>query len=92
MRGRSSAAELVENAAALKVAMSFTPSRAVPRFGDDIVPLIGARRRDRLAESIGALALTLDREDLAALENLASSVSGARYAKAQMAHLDSEGR
>jgi aryl-alcohol dehydrogenase-like predicted oxidoreductase len=60
--------------------------------GDDIVPLIGARRRDRLAESLGALALTLDREDLAALENLASSVSGARYAKAQMAHLDSEGR
>jgi aryl-alcohol dehydrogenase-like predicted oxidoreductase len=60
--------------------------------GDDIAPLIGARRRDRLAESLGALALTLDREDLAALENLASSVSGARYAKAQMAHLDSEGR
>jgi aryl-alcohol dehydrogenase-like predicted oxidoreductase len=60
--------------------------------GDDIAPLIGARRRDRLAESLGALALTLDREDLAALENLASSVSGARYAKAQMAQLDSEGR
>ena len=70
-----------------QVAIAWVLSR-----GDDIVPLIGARRRDRLAESIGALALTLDREDLAALENLASSVSGARYAKAQMAHLDSEGR
>jgi aryl-alcohol dehydrogenase-like predicted oxidoreductase len=70
-----------------QVAIAWALSR-----GDDIVPLIGARRRDRLAESLGALALTLDREDLAALENLASSVSGARYAKAQMAHLDSEGR
>lgn len=70
-----------------QVAIAWVLSR-----GDDIAPLIGARRRDRLAESIGALALTLDREDLAALENLASSVSGARYAKAQMAHLDSEGR
>ncbi|QGM94002.1 aldo/keto reductase [Methylocystis rosea] len=70
-----------------QVAIAWVLSR-----GDDIVPLIGARRRDRLAESIGALALTLDREDLAALENLASSVSGERYAKAQMAHLDSEGR
>ncbi|MDP3553925.1 aldo/keto reductase [Methylocystis sp.] len=70
-----------------QVAIAWVLSR-----GDDIVPLIGARRRDRLAESLGALALTLDRENLAALENLASSVSGARYAKAQMAHLDSEGR
>ncbi|ULO22308.1 aldo/keto reductase [Methylocystis sp. SB2] len=70
-----------------QVAIAWVLSR-----GDDVVPLIGARRRDRLAESLGALALTLDREDLSALENLASSVSGERYAKAQMAHLDSEGR
>ncbi|PPC92454.1 MAG: hypothetical protein CTY36_13580, partial [Methylocystis sp.] len=70
-----------------QVAIAWALSR-----GDDIVPLIGARRRDRLAESLGALALTLDREELSALENLASSVSGARYAQAQMAHLDSEGR
>ncbi|MBG0799158.1 aldo/keto reductase [Methylocystis sp. L43] len=70
-----------------QVAIAWVLSR-----GDDVVPLIGARRRDRLAESLGALALTLDREELSALENLASCVAGARYAEAQMAHLDSEGR
>ncbi len=70
-----------------QVAIAWVLSR-----GDDVVPLIGARRRDRLAESLGALALTLDHEELSALENLASCVAGARYAEAQMAHLDSEGR
>lgn len=70
-----------------QVAIAWVLSR-----GDDVVPLIGARRRDRLAESLGALALTLDDEEISALENLASCVAGARYAEAQMAHLDSEGR
>ena len=36
--------------------------------GDDIVPLIGARRRDRLAEALRALDLELTAEDLAAIE------------------------
>lgn len=60
--------------------------------GDDIVPLIGARRRDRLAESLGALALDLSPEDLAAIEAAApkGAAAGARYAPAQMASLDSE--
>jgi aryl-alcohol dehydrogenase-like predicted oxidoreductase len=58
--------------------------------GDDIVPLIGARRRDRLTESLGALSLTLDREEFSTLETIASSVAGERYAESQMAHLDSE--
>lgn len=75
------------SATVAQVAIAWVLSR-----GDDVVPLIGARRRDRLAESLGALALTLDHEELSALENLASCVAGARYAEAQMAHLDSEGR
>ncbi len=60
--------------------------------GDDVVPLIGARRRDRLAESLGALALTLANDDLAALERAVpkGSAAGSRYAEGQMAHLDSE--
>jgi aryl-alcohol dehydrogenase-like predicted oxidoreductase len=33
--------------------------------GDDIVPLIGARRRDRLAEALGALDVGLSRDDVA---------------------------
>jgi aryl-alcohol dehydrogenase-like predicted oxidoreductase len=60
--------------------------------GEDIVPLIGARKRDRLAESLGALDLTLSPADLAAIEAAVpkDSAAGERYAQAQMAHLDSE--
>ncbi|HMR32938.1 MAG TPA: aldo/keto reductase [Geminicoccaceae bacterium] len=60
--------------------------------GADIVPLIGARRRDRLSEALGALDLKLDAADLAALTEAmaADAVAGDRYAPVQMAHLDSE--
>ncbi|MFI2432050.1 aldo/keto reductase [Streptomyces sp. NPDC018693] len=60
--------------------------------GEDIVPLIGARTRERLAESLGALEVTLDAADLAAVENAlpAEAAAGSRYAAAQMAMLDSE--
>ncbi len=60
--------------------------------GDDIVPLIGARRRDRLKESLGAADFSLTPEDLAAIERAVpkGSAAGTRYAEAQMAHLDSE--
>ncbi|MFF1505904.1 aldo/keto reductase [Streptomyces sp. NPDC058326] len=62
------------------------------RQGVDIVPLIGARRRDRLAEALGALDVTLDAADLAAIEEAvpAGAAAGERYPAAQMAHLDSE--
>ncbi|MFI1809708.1 aldo/keto reductase [Streptomyces sp. NPDC020422] len=60
--------------------------------GEDVVPLIGARRRDRLAEALDALEVTLDAADLAAIEEAvpAGAAAGARYPEAQMAHLDSE--
>nr|WP_298683352.1 aldo/keto reductase [uncultured Dongia sp.] len=60
--------------------------------GDDIVPLVGSRRRDQLKESLGALDLTLTPADLAAIERAVpqDAVAGERYAPAQMAHLDSE--
>ncbi|UUU34032.1 aldo/keto reductase [Streptomyces sp. CA-210063] len=60
--------------------------------GEDIVPLVGARRRDRLAEALGALEVTLDATDLAAIEGAvpADAAAGDRYPAAQMAHLDSE--
>src|SRR3546814_2784990 len=62
--------------------------------GPDIVPLIGARRRDRLQEALGALALDLGPDDLAAIEEAAprGAAAGERYAPAQMAMLDSERR
>src|SRR6478752_836040 len=60
--------------------------------GDDIVPLVGARTRARLSESLGALDVTLSTADLAAIERAApkDAAAGTRYAEAQMAHLDSE--
>ncbi|PSJ61137.1 aldo/keto reductase [Kumtagia ephedrae] len=60
--------------------------------GDDIVPLIGARRRDRLAEALGALDLALSPDDLAAIERAApkGAAAGSRYDEHQMAMLDSE--
>ncbi|MEV0114540.1 aldo/keto reductase [Streptomyces sp. NPDC050844] len=63
-----------------------------PRHDAAIVPLVGARRRDRLTEALGALDVTLDAADLAAIEQAvpAGAASGARYPEAQMAHLDSE--
>ncbi len=60
--------------------------------GEDIVPLIGARRRDRLSEALGALDVTLTDEDMAAIEQTIpkGSAAGERYPAAQMAMLDSE--
>jgi len=60
--------------------------------GDDIVPLIGTKRRERLAGTLGALDLSLSPEDLAEIEAAvpASVVAGERYDPPQMAALDSE--
>ncbi|MFI8421622.1 aldo/keto reductase [Streptomyces sp. NPDC085479] len=59
--------------------------------GEDIVPLVGARTRARLAEALGALDVVLDAADLAAIERAvpAGAAAGERYPLAQMAHLDS---
>jgi len=60
--------------------------------GEDIVPLVGARSRDRLEEALGAPELQLSDGDLEQIERAvpADAVAGARYAGAAMAHLDSE--
>jgi aryl-alcohol dehydrogenase-like predicted oxidoreductase len=60
--------------------------------GEEIVPLVGARRRDQLGESLGALALELSADDLARIEAAVpvGSAAGERYAQALMVHLDSE--
>ncbi|MFE6846298.1 aldo/keto reductase [Streptomyces sp. NPDC057686] len=60
--------------------------------GEDIVPLVGARRRDRLSEALGAMDVELTPADLAAIEEAvpAGAAAGERYPAAQMAHLDSE--
>ncbi|HWX48876.1 MAG TPA: aldo/keto reductase [Roseomonas sp.] len=60
--------------------------------GTDIVPLVGARRRDRLTEALGALEVKLSEADLAAIEQAVppGAAAGARYPDSQLAHMDSE--
>jgi aryl-alcohol dehydrogenase-like predicted oxidoreductase len=62
--------------------------------GADVIPLIGTKRRDRLAESLAAVELTLSPDELAAIEAAvpASEVAGDRYDAGQMTALDSERR
>jgi aryl-alcohol dehydrogenase-like predicted oxidoreductase len=70
-----------------QVAIAWVLSR-----GEDIVPLVGARRRDRLDEARAALEVELSDEDLAAIERAvpADAAAGERYPEQQMALLDSE--
>lgn len=60
--------------------------------GNDVVPLVGARTRERPAESLGALEPELSTDDLAAIEAALprEAVAGTRYDAQQMAILDSE--
>jgi aryl-alcohol dehydrogenase-like predicted oxidoreductase len=60
--------------------------------GDDVVPLVGARRRGQLEENLSALDVKLGPDDLARIEAAvpAEAVAGDRYDPAQMRMLDSE--
>jgi aryl-alcohol dehydrogenase-like predicted oxidoreductase len=60
--------------------------------GDDIVPVLGARKVARLQESVAAADIRLTADELATIESAvpADAVSGARYDVAGMATLDSE--
>jgi len=78
-----------QDATVAQVAIAWVLSR-----GHDIIPLIGARRRDRLQEALGALELNLSEDDLAGIEAAVppDAVAGDRYDAGQMAMLDSEKR
>lgn len=60
--------------------------------GEDVVPLVGTTRRERLAEAIAAVQLALTEDDLDAIDRAAppEAVAGDRYDERQMAMLDSE--
>jgi aryl-alcohol dehydrogenase-like predicted oxidoreductase len=60
--------------------------------GPGIVPLVGARTRTQLAESLGALQVQLTPADVARIEAAlpATAVAGTRYDEHQMRVLDSE--
>jgi aryl-alcohol dehydrogenase-like predicted oxidoreductase len=58
--------------------------------GANVIPLIGARTRVQLEESLRALDVRLTEEEIARIEAALPSAAGERYGVAQMAHLDSE--
>jgi aryl-alcohol dehydrogenase-like predicted oxidoreductase len=84
---RKGGGEVGGEVTAAQLAIAWVASR-----GEDIIPLIGTKRRDRLGEALKALDLTLSADDLAAIEAAvpAAAVAGDRYAAAQVAALDSE--
>jgi aryl-alcohol dehydrogenase-like predicted oxidoreductase len=87
---------LVEGLRALAAEKGATPAQLAIAWalhrGRDVVPLVGARRRERLEEALAALDLRLDRDDLARLEAAvpAEAVAGTRYDAHGMCMLDSE--
>jgi aryl-alcohol dehydrogenase-like predicted oxidoreductase len=78
-----------KSASVAQLAIAWVLSR-----GEDIVPLVGARRRDRLNEALGALDIELTPGEVAAIERAVprDAVAGERYDARQMAILDSEQR
>ncbi|MEC5163442.1 MULTISPECIES: aldo/keto reductase [unclassified Janthinobacterium] len=88
--------DLVERVRAIADALGVTVAQVaiawVAAQGDDIVPLVGARRRDRLREALGATSVKLSAADLARLDEAipADAAAGGRYNDYQLSHLDSE--
>ena len=82
---RAPAAE--KGATVAQIAIAWALSR-----GADIVPLVGARRREQLAEALGALDVALSPKEIARLEAAvpAGAAAGTRYDARQMRMLDSE--
>ncbi len=87
---------LIEALERLAAEKGITPSQLAIAWvlakSERIVPVIGARTRRQLEESLGALDVTLSAEELARVEQAvpASEVAGTRYDEHQMRMLDSE--
>jgi aryl-alcohol dehydrogenase-like predicted oxidoreductase len=76
-----------EGATVAQVAFAWVLAR-----GEDVVPLVGARRRDQLEEALGAIDVKLTADDLERIAQIIppDAAAGDRYAAPQMADLDSE--
>jgi aryl-alcohol dehydrogenase-like predicted oxidoreductase len=87
---------LVDSLRAIAAQVGASPAQVaiawVAAQGVDIVPLVGARRRDRLTESLGALEVKLTDAHLAALAKAfpPGAAAGGRYPDEQLKHMDSE--
>jgi pyridoxine 4-dehydrogenase len=90
-RNQALAAALRAAAAAAGMTAAQAAIAWVRARGEDIVPLLGARRPERLAEALGALR-PLEPAALAAIDAAvpAAAVAGTRYDAQHMAWLDSE--
>ncbi|HVX79483.1 MAG TPA: aldo/keto reductase [Bradyrhizobium sp.] len=88
--------DLVEQLRAIAAEIGATPAQVaiawVAAQGKDIVPLVGARRRERLTEALGALDVKLTDRHLAVLAKAfpPGAAAGERYPQSQLAHMDSE--
>ncbi len=91
-RNQALAAQLAQAAQSLGKSAAELAIGWVLSQGPEIVPLIGMRRRQRLAAALAAALTELSPDTLAAIERAvpAEGVAGTRYDAAQMAHLDSE--
>jgi aryl-alcohol dehydrogenase-like predicted oxidoreductase len=60
--------------------------------GDQIVPLVGSRKRTQLTEALGALAIRMTADDLARIDQTVphANIVGTRYDENQIRMLDSE--
>ncbi|HVR89684.1 MAG TPA: aldo/keto reductase [Novosphingobium sp.] len=87
---------LIEKLREVADGLGLSPAQAaiawVAAQGADIVPVVGARTRVRLAEAVAAFAAELAPESVTAIETAVprGAVAGERYAAQQMAMLDSE--
>jgi aryl-alcohol dehydrogenase-like predicted oxidoreductase len=88
--------QVVADLANMAAARGVTPAQLaiawVMSKGDDIVPVVGARTRRQLAESLGALEVKLSAAEIARLEEICNPqrIQGTRYGADQMQMLDSE--
>jgi aryl-alcohol dehydrogenase-like predicted oxidoreductase len=86
--------ELVERIRGLAGRKGCTPAQLALAWvlsrGEDVVPIPGTRRAERLEENAGATAVALSADDLAELEAVTSAVEvrGTRYPEAAMAALE----
>ncbi len=91
-RNQSMVARLREIAERKNLTVAQLATAWVLSRGKDIIPLIGTKRRNQLAEAVAVLDRSLSAEDLAAIEQAvpAGSVAGERYGPEGMLSLDSE--
>jgi len=88
--------QVVADLANMAAARAVTPAQLAIAWviskGDDIVPVVGARTRRQLAESLGALEVKLSAAEIARLEEICNPqrIQGTRYGADQMQMLDSE--